>query len=135
MLNTRAAGVFTGGLIRPVRVPRPDDAEIRHRERDISRRREIAVGVVRGFPDPLRRVPVIPSSGPDEPERKKADERSNSAEATGHTPTSELMWTDGTQREERWSNLAGRADALHEIYPAGAAMSSCFSVNFFDSFG
>jgi hypothetical protein len=111
MLNARSAGIFTGGLIGPVRVPRPDDAEIRHRERDVSRRCEIAVGVVGGFPDSLRRNAVISSAGPDEPQGKKTENRSNSTESTTHI-RSGFVWIDGTTREERWSNLAGRAEAL-----------------------
>jgi hypothetical protein len=111
MLNARSAGIFTGGLIGPVRVPRPDDAEIRHRERDVSRRCEIAVGVVGGFPDSLRRNAVISSAGPDEPQGKKTENRSNSTESTTHIRGG-FVWIDGTTREERWSNLAGRAEAL-----------------------
>jgi hypothetical protein len=95
MLDARAAGIFTGGLIRPVCVPRPDDAEIRHREGDISRRCEIAVGVVGGFPDSLRRGAVIPPAGTDKPEGKKTENRSNSTESTTHIRGG-FDWIDGT---------------------------------------
>jgi hypothetical protein len=134
MLNARTAGIFAGGLIGPVRVPRSDGTEIRHRKRDISRRCEIAVGVGGGFPESPGGVSVIPSAGPDEPERKETEDRSSSTDATTHRRGG-FIEIDGITREERWSDLAGRAFALHQIYPKAAAMSSCFSVNFFDSFG
>jgi hypothetical protein len=134
MFNARSAGIFTGGLIGPIRVPRSDGPEIRHRERDISRRCEIAVGVVGGLPESPGHIALIPSAGPDEPQGKETENRSNSTESTTHRRGG-FEWIDGTTREERWSNLAGRAEALTQIYPSGAAMSSCFSVNFFDTFG
>jgi hypothetical protein len=112
MLDTGPAGIFTGGLIGPIRVPRPDGAEISHRKRDIPRCREVAVGIVGGFAESLGDGTVIPSTAPDEPHGKKTDDRTNSSEATRHTRTNGIIWIDGTNREERWSNPAGRGKAL-----------------------